>query len=65
MNGRVVTRASMQIMWGVQISEGQIIRAILYTKTLFYWKHGSHIFRLTNFPDFPVSFFTFQYFFGV
>ena len=30
MNGRVVSRASMRIKRGVRISEGQIIRAILY-----------------------------------
>ena len=30
MNGRVVSRASMRIKQGVRISEGQIIRDILY-----------------------------------
>ena len=30
MNGRAVSRASMRIKRGVRISEGQIIRAMLY-----------------------------------
>ena len=30
----VVSKASMQIKWGMRISEGQIIRAILYSKRI-------------------------------
>ena len=37
---RVVSRASMRIKWGVRISEGQIIQAILCS--------GAHLIRTAN-----------------
>ena len=54
-NDRVVSRARVRIKWGVRISEGQIIRAILYTKTLFklYFDltfQVSNLFWIKQFP---------------